>query len=116
MLVLDPVNGKAAAAMVDQRQDARTSRSSPTTGSSTVPVDYYMSFDNETGRQAAGADARRRGEGRQDRGNILMLNGAPTDPNAGQFKKGAHSVLDESGSRSLAEYDNPDWSPDNAQQ
>ncbi len=23
-----------------------------------------------------------------------MLNGAPTDPNAAQFKKGAHSVLD----------------------
>ena len=27
-------------------------------------------------------------------GSILMLNGAPSDPNAAQFKAGAHSVLD----------------------
>lgn len=44
-----------------------------------------------------------------------MLNGSPTDPNAGQFKKGAHKVLDASGLKIAAEYDNPDWSPDNAQ-
>jgi len=45
-----------------------------------------------------------------------MINGAPTDPNAAQFKAGAHSVLDSSGVKILAEYDNPDWSPENAQQ
>ena len=39
----------------------------------------------------------------------------PDDPNAAQFKAGAHSVLDDSGLNILAEYDNPDWSPDNAQ-
>ena len=49
------------------------------------------------------------------KGNILMLNGAPSDPNAGQFKAGAHSVLDGSGVKILEEYDNPDWSPQNAQ-
>ncbi|RYE75326.1 MAG: sugar ABC transporter substrate-binding protein, partial [Myxococcales bacterium] len=34
-----------------------------------------------------------------------------------QFKAGAHSVLDSSGVKILGggEYDNPDWSPDNAQ-
>ena len=45
-----------------------------------------------------------------------MLNGAPDDPNAAQFKEGAHNVLDDSGLNIVAEYDNPDWSPDNAQQ
>ena len=44
-----------------------------------------------------------------------MINGSPTDPNAADFKKGAHSVLDSSGYKVAAEYDTPDWSPDKAQ-
>jgi D-xylose transport system substrate-binding protein len=44
-----------------------------------------------------------------------MINGAPTDPNAAQFKAGAHSVIDDSGYRIGKEYDTPDWSPDRAQ-
>src|SRR4029079_10139193 len=50
------------------------------------------------------------------KGNILMLNGAPTDPNAAQFKKGAHR--DSAKSVTIVkggECDNPDWSADNAQ-
>jgi D-xylose transport system substrate-binding protein len=44
----------------------------------------------------------------------VMINGAPTDPNAAQFKKGAHSVLD--GKVNIGkEYDTPDWTPDKAQ-
>ncbi len=111
VVVLDPVNGKTAAGMVDEAKDQE------------VPVvaydrfienaDYYMSFDNETvGQMQAQALVDAMG----DKGNILMLNGAPSDPNAAQFKAGAHSVLDGSGVKILAEYDNPDWSPDNAQQ
>lgn len=48
-------------------------------------------------------------------GDIVMINGSPTDANAGMFKKGAHSVLDSSGYTIKAEYDTPDWSPDKAQ-
>ena len=110
VLVLDPVDGKAAAGVVKSAQ------------SSDVPVvaydrfvegaDYYLSFDNETvGKMQAEALVEATG----DKGEILMLNGAPTDPNAAQFKKGAHSVLDGSNLKIAAEYDNPDWSPDNAQ-
>ena len=45
---------------------------------------------------------------------IVMINGAPTDNNAKLFKAGAHSVLD--GKFKIgAEYDTPDWSPDQAQ-
>ncbi len=110
VLVLDPVDGKAAAGVVKSAQ------------SSEVPVvaydrfvegaDYYLSFDNETvGKMQAEALVEATG----DKGEILMLNGAPTDPNAAQFKKGAHSVLDASNLKIAAEYDNPDWSPDNAQ-
>ena len=71
-----------------------------------------MSFDNETvGKMQADALVKAMG----DKGNILMLNGAPSDPNAAQFKAGAHSVLDSSGVKILEEYDNPDWSAENAQ-
>src|SRR3954451_1960540 len=45
-----------------------------------------------------------------------MLNGSPTDPSSGDYKKGAHEVLDPSGVKIAREYDTPDWSPDKAQQ
>ena len=45
-----------------------------------------------------------------------MLNGSPTDPSSGDYKKGAHEVLDSSGVKIAQEYDTPDWSPDKAQQ
>lgn len=111
VVVLDPVNGEGATGMVDEAQGQD------------VPViaydrfienaDYYMSFDNHTvGKMQAEALVEAMG----DKGDILMLNGAPSDPNAAQFKEGAHSVLDGSGVKILEEYDNPDWSPENAQQ
>ena len=111
VVILDPVNGEGATGMVEEAQGQD------------VPViaydrlitnaDYYMSFDNETvGKMQAEALVEAMG----DKGNILMLNGSPQDPNAAQFKAGAHSVLDSSGVTILEEYDNPDWSPENAQQ
>ena len=110
VVVLDPVNGAGAGGMVQSAQDS---------GAKVIAydrfiaeADYYMSFDNETvGQMQAEALVEAMG----DKGGILMLNGAPSDPNAAQFKAGAHSVLDESGVEILEEYDNPDWSPENAQ-
>ncbi|MFC4784313.1 ABC transporter substrate-binding protein [Nocardioides sp. MAHUQ-72] len=111
VIVLDPVNGAGAGGMVTSAQQS---------GAKVIAydrfiegVDYYMSFDNETvGKMQADALVKAMG----DKGSMIMLNGAPSDPNAAQFKKGAHSVLDSSNVKILAEYDNPDWSPDNAQQ
>ncbi|GAA3532551.1 solute-binding protein [Aeromicrobium flavum] len=110
VLVLDPVDGKAATTIVKSAQG------------SDVPVvaydrfiegaDYYISFDNERVGQMQGEALI---EATGGKGDILMLNGSPTDPNAAQFKKGAHSAIDGSGLNVVAEYDNPDWSPDNAQ-
>ena len=111
VVVLDPVNFETAAGMVDEAREQD------------VPViaydrfienaDYYMSFDNATVGQL---QAEALVEAMGGEGDILMLNGAPSDPNAAQFKAGAHSVLDGSGVTILEEYDNPDWSPENAQQ
>lgn len=110
VIVLDPVNGAGAGGMVQSARDE---------GIKVIAydrlikeADYYMSFDNETvGKMQAQALVDAMG----DTGSILMLNGSPDDPNAGQFKAGAHSVLDNSGVKILEEYDNPDWSPENAQ-
>jgi D-xylose transport system substrate-binding protein len=111
VVVLDPVNGAGAGGMVTSAQQS---------GAKVIAydrfiegADYYMSFDNETvGKMQAEALVSDMG----DKGSILMLNGAPSDPNAAQFKAGAHSVLDGSSVKILEEYDNPDWSPENAQQ
>jgi D-xylose transport system substrate-binding protein len=110
VLVLDPVNGAGAGGMVADAQ------------AEDIPViaydrfiegvDYYMSFDNNTVGQMQGEALV---EAMGDTGDILMLNGAPSDPNAAQFKAGAHSVIDASGLTIVDEYDNPDWSPENAQ-
>jgi D-xylose transport system substrate-binding protein len=43
-----------------------------------------------------------------------MINGGPTDPSAGDYKKGAHQVFDKA-LDIKKEYDTPDWSPDKAQ-
>jgi D-xylose transport system substrate-binding protein len=44
-----------------------------------------------------------------------MINGSPTDPNAGQFKAGAHKSLD--GKVKIGkEYDTPQWDPNTANQ
>ncbi len=109
VMVLDPVDGKAAAGLVTSAQDE------------SIPViaydrfiegaDYYLSFDNAAVGKLQG-DALLEAMGGS--GKILMLNGAPTDPNAAQFKEGAHSALDGKADI-LAEFDNPDWSPDKAQ-
>jgi D-xylose transport system substrate-binding protein len=74
-------------------------------------ISYYVSFDNvRQGRIQAQTLVDRIGKSKP----IIEINGAPTDPSAGDYKKGAHQVFD----KALAikkEYDTPDWSPDKAQ-
>ena len=114
VLVLDPVDGKAAASVVASAK------------ASNVPVvaydrfiegaNYYVSFDNATvGKLQAQTLVDVMKKNGKTSGDLVMINGAPTDPNAADFKSGAHSVLDGSGYKIAAEYDTPDWSPDKAQ-
>ncbi|MBZ5735156.1 substrate-binding domain-containing protein [Nocardioides sp. TRM66260-LWL] len=111
-IVLDPVDAKGATGMVSDAKAAN------------IPViaydrfiegaDYYMSFNNE---RVGELQAQSLVDALGNKGDILMLNGAPTDPNAAQFKSGAHKIIDASGVKIFdgGEYDNPDWSPENAQ-
>ncbi len=114
VLVLDAVDSKAAAGLVNQAKSQK------------VPViaydrpiaaaDYFVSYQNEqVGKLQAQTLVSLIKKSGKTSGKLLEINGSPTDPNAGQFKKGAHSVLDGSGFKIAAEYDTPDWSPDKAQ-
>jgi D-xylose transport system substrate-binding protein len=110
VIVLDPVDAEAAAGLVTTAQDED------------IPViaydrfidgaDYHLSYDNA---QVGKLQATELVDAMGGKGSIVMLNGAPTDPNAAMFKEGAHEVIDASDIEVLAEYDNPDWSPENAQ-
>ncbi|MER5199308.1 substrate-binding domain-containing protein [Streptomyces sp. NPDC002884] len=77
------------------------------------PISGYVTFDGATvGRLQGEAlltalDAEARGE------QIVMMNGATTDPNAGWFKRGALSVI-EGKVRIGKSYDTVGWRPENA--
>jgi D-xylose transport system substrate-binding protein len=78
------------------------------------PISAYTSFDNtQVGKTQGQALLTALGSKATKSSKIVMINGSVTDPNAKQFKDGAHSVLD--GKVTVAkEYDTPDWSADNA--
>jgi D-xylose transport system substrate-binding protein len=116
VLVLDPVDSAAAAAIADLAKSKNIpviSYDRLITGSD--GVSYYISFDNEqVGKLQGQALLDALTKLGISNPTIVMINGSPTDNNATLFKKGAHSVLD--GKVTIAkEYDTPDWSPDQAQ-
>jgi D-xylose transport system substrate-binding protein len=116
VMVLDPVNGQAAGAIVEAAHAQDVPVISYDRLILDTEVDYYLSFQNEeVGRLQAQALLDRLTEDGAADGTIVMINGSPDDNNASQFKAGAHSVFDESDLTIGAEYDTPDWSPDEAQ-
>lgn len=116
VLVLDPVDGRAAAAIATRAKQSDIGVIAYDRAIEGADIDYYISFDNaRVGElQATALTEKLRRDGRS--GDIVMINGAPTDPNAALFKRGAHSVFDASSDVRIGkEYDTPDWSPDRAQ-
>lgn len=116
VLVLDPVDSRAAAAMV---RKARTSGAAVVSYDRLILdtlVDHYVSFDNvKVGElQARTLIGRLREQGRAT-GTVVLIHGSPTDNNAGLYKRGARQALERSALVVGAEYDTPDWSPDKAQ-
>ncbi|MEV6834753.1 substrate-binding domain-containing protein [Streptomyces sp. NPDC051133] len=113
VLILDAVDAKAIQNSVQKAVDA---------GIKVVaydrlaegPISAYTSFDNEKVGETQGQALLTALGGKATKSSkIVMVNGSVTDPNAAQFKKGAHSVLD--GKVTVAkEYDTKEWSPDNA--
>ena len=116
VLVLDPVDSASAGSIVAQAKAQDVPVISYDRLITDAEIDFYISYDNEkVGElQATALVDKLEGDG-VDAGALVMINGSPTDNNATLFKKGAHSVLDESAYDVPVEYDTPDWSPDEAQ-
>ncbi|MFJ7999733.1 substrate-binding domain-containing protein [Streptomyces sp. NPDC096310] len=112
VLVVDAVDSKAIASGVKRAKEAGI----PVVAYDRLaegPIDAYTSFDNEeVGRVQGKALLDELGD-KAKSGDIVMMNGASTDPNAALFKKGALSVLD--GKVNIGKsYDTKEWKPENA--
>lgn len=116
VLVLDPVDGEAAGAIVAQAAAQDVPVISYDRLILDAEVDLYISFDNEkVGELQATALVDKLEADGVTEGDLIMINGSPTDNNATLFKDGAHSVIDASGFTVAAESDTVEWKPDNAQ-
>jgi D-xylose transport system substrate-binding protein len=117
VMVLDPVDAAAAAAIVTRAKQSDIPVISYDRLLTDSDIDYYISFDNvRVGRlQAESLVSKLEEDGNGD-GTIVMINGSPTDNNAKLFKQGAMSVFDQSDLKIGRDFDTPDWSPDEAQQ
>src|SRR3954464_7432470 len=115
VMVLDPVDGAAAAAIVSQANAKKVPVISYDRLLLNSKPDYYVEFDSPSVGKIQGKALVDKLKADGKSGSIIMINGAPTDNNAKLFKQGAHSVIDGSGFKVAKEYDTPDWSPDKAQ-
>jgi D-xylose transport system substrate-binding protein len=116
VLVLDPVDSASAASIVTLAKQRDVPVISYDRLITDADVAYYISYDNaKVGELQATALTDKLAQDGTTSGKLVMINGAPTDNNAGLFKKGAHSVLDKSKYKIGVEYDTPEWSPDEAQ-
>jgi D-xylose transport system substrate-binding protein len=112
VLIVDAVDSAAIKSSVQKAHDAGI----PVVAYDRLaqgPIDAYTSFDNETVGKTQGEALLKALGSKAKSGKIVMMNGSVTDPNAAQFKKGAHEVLD--GKVNVGkEYDTKDWKPENA--
>jgi D-xylose transport system substrate-binding protein len=115
VLVLDPVDGAAAAGIVSQANAKKVPVISYDRLLLNSKPDYYVEFDSPSVGKIQGQALVDKLKADRKDGSIVMINGAPTDNNAKLFKKGAHSVIDSSGFKVAKEYDTPDWTPAKAQ-
>jgi D-xylose transport system substrate-binding protein len=119
-IVLDPVDSTAAASLVKQAQGQGIKVIAYDRPIPSTPADYYVSFNNEEiGRSIAQSLVQRlkaMNVPTTDDVGVLQINGSPTDAAAGLIKKGIHAGLADSGYKTLAEYDTPEWAPPRAQQ
>jgi D-xylose transport system substrate-binding protein len=116
VLVLDPEDAKAAAAIVEKARIQEVPVVSYDRLLENSEVGAYVSFNNvKVGELQAETLSKKLKEIGKPKGPIIMINGDPADPNAALFKEGAHRGFEESGVEIAKEYDTPEWSAENAQ-
>ncbi|RLV10490.1 ABC transporter substrate-binding protein [Streptomyces griseocarneus] len=111
-LILDSVDAKSIASSVKKATD----KGIPVVAYDRLaegPVKAYTSVDNERVGRIQGESLLKALGDNAAKGEIVMMNGSVTDPNAKMYKDGAHAVLD--GKVKIGkEYDTKEWKPENA--
>lgn len=116
VLVVDPMDAKSAAAIAEKAKAQNVPVVSYDRLIENAEIDAYVSYVNEEVGELQGETlAKKLKEDGSPNGPIIMINGDPADPNAAQFKKGAHNAFDAAGVEVAKEYDTPGWSAENAQ-
>ena len=85
VLVLDPVDAASAGAIVTRAKQSQIPVISYDRLITDADVDYYISFDNEKVGQLQGDSLVKKLDEDGAKGDIVMINGAPTDNNAKLF-------------------------------
>jgi D-xylose transport system substrate-binding protein len=117
VIVISAVDVKSASSIAARAKQSQVGMISYGRLISDADLDYYVSIDPfKVGQQQGDSLLKALKDKGKAKPSVVMINGAPTDSNAGPYKKGAHSVLDPAGVKVVKEYDTPDWSPDKAQQ
>jgi D-xylose transport system substrate-binding protein len=116
VLVVDPYDGVAAASIVSAAKAQNVPVVSYDRLIKSPDVTFSISNDYEKVGELQGkalVEKLKADNVAPGTGGILMIDGAETDPNAANIKKGAHSVIDASGYKILAEF--ATWDPAEAQ-
>lgn len=114
VLILDAVDSKSIQSSVQKAHDAGV-KVLAYDRLAQGPADAYVSFDNRKVGELQGQALVAAVGDKANAGEIFMINGSPTDPNAADFKAGAHSAID--GKLKVGkEYDTPQWDPNTANQ
>jgi D-xylose transport system substrate-binding protein len=118
VIVLDPVDSAAAAGLVQSAQSQGIKVIAYDRPVPNKPADYYVSFDNEgIGKAIAESLVKHlKSAGVAEGSGVLEINGSPTDAAAGLIRDGIHKGLENSGYKTLAEFDTPEWAPPKAQE
>jgi D-xylose transport system substrate-binding protein len=118
VIVLDPVDSAAAAALVSLAQSQGIKVIAYDRPIPDKTADYYVSFDNKGIGKAIAQSLvdKLKADGVPAGAGVLQINGSPTDAAAGLIRDGIDEALDASGYVTLAEFDTPDWAPPKAQE
>ena len=118
VIVLDPVDSAAAGGLVTLAQSQGVKVIAYDRPIPDTPADFYVSFDNEGIGKAIAESlvAHMKASGVAEGAGVLQINGSPTDAAAGLIRDGIHKGLENSGFKTLAEFDTPQWAPPKAQE
>ncbi|MFE1646556.1 substrate-binding domain-containing protein [Microbacterium sp. P01] len=115
VIVLDAVDTKAAAAIVQNAQSQGIKVVTYDRPIVDIAADFYVSFDNEAIGYAIAESVLTQLDADGATGGVLQVNGSPTDNAAGLIRDGVDKAIQENGRELLAAYDTPAWDPQKAQ-